>query len=59
MAISVLDVGNRKTSRGGTSSSFNGENARSEDNTIIFPNKRLLFVDDSVELYKGDLADKI
>ena len=71
MAISVVDVSGRtgRHSRiGGGSGLYNikednNDRYRNEDNnihspnSIIFPNKRLLFVDDSIELSKKDLAD--
>ena len=71
MAISVVDVSGRtgRHSRiGGGSGLYdikedNDDRYRNEDNSIyspnsiIFPNKRLLFVDDSIEISKKDLAD--
>ena len=70
MAISVVDVSGRtgRHSRIGSEvgSTYNQErnieyrkqdnNIFSQDSSIIFPNKRLLFVDDSIELSKEDLA---
>ena len=69
MAISVVDVSARtgRHSRiSGLGSAYNDGYNRNQDNnnmfsspdkSIIFPNKRLLFVDDSIELSKEDLAD--
>ena len=73
MAISVVDVrgrsgGNSRAGRRDSAYNIHGErnnryskqdnhNMRSPESSIIFPNKRLLFVDDSIELSKKDLAD--
>merc|ERR1719225_996244 len=62
MAISVVDVSGRteRHSRiGGGSGLYdiNEDNSIYSPNSIIFPNKRLLFVDDSIEISKKDLAD--
>jgi len=70
MAISVVDVSGRtgRHSRIGGGNLYNlqdedNDGYRKQDNniyspnSIIFPNKRLLFVDDSIELSKKDLAD--
>ena len=69
MAISVVDVSEGR--RGNSRNSGGAYNIREERNhrynnedksmyspesSIIFPNKRLLFVDDSIELSKEDLA---
>ena len=70
MAISVIDVsgsrGNSRSSGGNGAYNIRGQghnrynkqdNAYSPESTIFFPNKKLLFVDDSIELSKEDLAD--